>query len=59
MAYTGFKKLKAGLSGREDVKSPGGLAAYIGRRKYGKKRFQRAAAEGESMRGLKAAARDE
>jgi hypothetical protein len=32
----GFKKLKAQLSSRKGVTDPGALAAYIGRKKYGK-----------------------
>jgi hypothetical protein len=40
-----FKALKAKLA-RKGVRSPGGLAAYIGRKKYGKKRFQALAAAG-------------
>jgi hypothetical protein len=46
MAYEGMKKLKErGMSGA--------LGSWIGRRKYGKKRFQEAAAEGKKMRGMK------
>lgn len=41
-----FAKLKAKLSGRKGVTSPGGLAAFIGRKKYGKKEFQNMAARG-------------
>lgn len=33
-----FKALKKDLS-KKNVKSPGGLAAYLGRKKYGAKRF--------------------
>jgi len=32
------------------VRTPGALAAWIGRRKYGKKRFQRMAAAGRKRR---------
>jgi hypothetical protein len=35
-----FAALKSELSGRPGVTNPGGLAAYIGRKKYGKARFQ-------------------
>jgi hypothetical protein len=46
MAYVGFDALvKKGV--------PPGAAANIGRNKYGKKRFQRAAAKGKKMRGMK------
>jgi len=34
-----FAALKKSLSGRKGVKDPGALAAAIGRKKYGKKRF--------------------
>lgn len=47
--YLGFSKLKAKLSGR--VRNPGAVAAAIGRKKYGKAKFQRAAAKGRSLRG--------
>ncbi len=45
MARIGFKKLKAKLA-RQGVRSPGGLAAHIGRKKLGKKAFQKKAAAG-------------
>lgn len=54
MAYVGFDKLKGQL-GKKGVENPGALAASIGRKKYGKKKFQRAAAKGKKMRGMKAA----
>jgi len=41
-----FKQLKGNLAKR-GAKSPGALAAWIGRRKYGKKRFQKMAAAGK------------
>ena len=34
-----FKALAANLAHRPGVKDPKALAAYIGRKKYGKKRF--------------------
>lgn len=40
-----FQKLKKELS-KEGVKDPGALAASIGRKKYGKKKFQQMAAKG-------------
>lgn len=52
MAYVGFKKLESSISGARD---PGAVAASIGRRKYGKAPFQRAAAAGKSMRGMRPA----
>jgi len=54
MAYTGFSKLSAQLKGR-GIQNPGALAASIGRKKYGKKKFQQAAARGESLRGARPA----
>jgi len=41
-----FKTLKDKLS-VDGSKNPAGLAAYIGRKKYGKKKFQKLAAEGK------------
>lgn len=49
MAYVGFKKLAA-------QKGPA-LAAFIGRKKYGKKKFQESAAKGQKMKGMQAAAK--
>lgn len=42
-----FRGLEAKLAGRKGVKNPGGLAAAIGRKKYGKKRFQALAEAGK------------
>lgn len=42
-----FKALKQALSERKGVTSPGGLAAFIGREKYGKDKFQKLAANGK------------
>lgn len=53
--YVGFDKLKGELAHEKGVYNPGGLAAAIGRRKYTKKRFDHAAAEGKSLRGAKTA----
>ena len=52
MAYVGFKKLEGKLKGK--VSDPGAVAASIGREKYGKSKFQKAAAKGKKMRGMKA-----
>ena len=41
-----FKQLTAKLKKR-GVKNPKALAAYIGRKKYGKKKFQKLAAKGK------------
>lgn len=40
-----FAKLRSKLK-RKGAKSPSGLAAYIGRKKYGKKRFAEMGAKG-------------
>lgn len=41
-----FAALKDELSHRPGVTDPGGLAAYIGRKKYGKAKFQSLSAKG-------------
>ena len=41
-----FKALTKKLSGEKGVTDPAGLAAYIGRKKYGKKKFGRLSAKG-------------
>jgi len=41
-----FAALKAALAKKKGVKTPGALAAWIGRKKYGKKKFQQMAAKG-------------
>jgi|SRR5579871_2998567 len=43
-----FAALKAKLGGSKGVDDPGALAAYIGRQKYGKARFQQMASKGRS-----------
>ena len=48
MAYVGWKNLK--ITGADN---PDAVKAAIGRKKYGKKRFQKAAAKGKKMRGMK------
>lgn len=47
--YEGFEKLTGELKAK-GAKSPEALAAWIGRKKYGKKKFQKAAAEDKSMK---------
>lgn len=47
--YLGFAKLKGKLAHKAGVKNPGALAAAIGRKKYGKEKFQKAAAAGKKM----------
>jgi len=41
-----FAHLKKVLGKRKKIKTPGALAAWIGRRKYGQARFQKMAARG-------------
>jgi len=53
MAYVGFSALKSELAHKPGVTNPGALAASIGRKKYGTKKFNKAAAEGHSMKGEK------
>lgn len=53
MAYIGFDKLKSQLAARGGVTNPGALAAAIGKKKYGKKKFNKAAASGQSLKGAK------
>jgi hypothetical protein len=53
MAYVGFDKLKGQLAERPGVSNPGALAAYIARKKYGKKPVEKYAAAGRSMRKAK------
>ena len=52
MAYVGFSKLKSEIAAKGGVRNPGAVAAAIGRKKYGKKKFQSAAAKGVKMRGM-------
>jgi hypothetical protein len=47
--YIGFAKLRSKLAGQKGITDPGALAATIGRRKYGKSRFQAAASAGKKL----------
>lgn len=47
--YMGFSKLEKEIAKRGDVKDPGAVAASIGRKKYGKAKFQKAAAAGKKL----------
>jgi len=49
MAYVGFEKLRGQLAKKPGVSNPGGLAAFIGRKKYGAGKFNKAAAAGKKM----------
>lgn len=42
-----FRRLKRTLAKKPGIRTPGALAAYIGRKKFGKKRFQQLAAKGK------------
>jgi len=46
--YMGFQKTKQALAAK-GAKSPAALAAWIGRKKYGKEKFQAAAAKGKKL----------
>lgn len=50
--YIGFDKLKSKVA-KGGAKDPGAVAASIGRKKYGKGKFQKAAAKGKKMKGAK------
>lgn len=45
-----FNKLKGALAKRKGVTSPGGLAAFIGRRKYGTAKFNAMARKGRMLK---------
>ena len=49
MGYMGFEKLRAKLGKQPGIKSPGGLAAVIGKKKYGAGKFNKAAASGKKF----------
>lgn len=49
--YVGFAKLKGQIAAKGGVRDPGAVAAAIGRKKYGKTRFQKAATAGRKMGG--------
>ena len=49
-----FAKLQ-GVLAKRGARNPGALAAYIGRKKYGAKKFNKAAASGKSLRGARSA----
>ena len=52
-AYIGHKKLTAELGKKKGVKTPGALASWIGRRKYGKEKYQEMAAKDKKMKKVK------
>ena len=47
--YVGFKKLSDTLSKKQGVSDPAGLAAFIGRKKFGASKFNTAAAKGKKL----------
>ena len=47
--YMGFKALKASIAAKGGARDAGAVAAAIGRKKYGKAAFQKAAAKDEKM----------
>lgn len=53
MSYVGFDKLKGQLAKEKGVSNPGALAASIGRKKYGAKKFGTYGAAGKSMRSAR------
>jgi hypothetical protein len=53
VAYVGFDKLKSQIAARGGAADAGAGAASIGRKKYGKRRFQNAAARKRRLRGAK------
>lgn len=46
-----FRKLKNTLAARGDVRNPAAVAAAVGRKKYGKEKFQKLAAKGRARKG--------
>lgn len=53
MGYEGFKKVEANAA-KHGARNPGAVAASIGRKKYGAKKFNAAARAGKKMRGMRA-----
>lgn len=50
-SYIGFDQLKSQLAHRPGVTNPAGLAAAVGRRKYGAPAMRHAAKTGHSLKG--------
>ena len=53
MVYMGFDKLKAKIAAKGKVSNPGAVAASVAFKRYGKKKVEKAAHEGKSMKGMK------
>lgn len=51
--FAGLKSKLASRKGKKKVSSPGALAAYIGRKKYGKKKFAKLSATGRKRAAAK------
>lgn len=49
MAYEGFKAVENSVAKDPKVRNPGAVAAAIGRKKYGAKKFNKAAASHKPM----------
>ena len=49
MGYQGFASVKASVAKEPGVKNPGAVAASIGRKKYGAKKFNKAASSGRKL----------
>ena len=49
MAYEGFKAVERSVAKNPKIKDPGAVAAAIGRKKYGAKKFNRVASEGRKL----------
>ena len=49
MPYVGFAKLRKAIAKKGGAYDPGAVAASIGRKKYGKAKFQAAAAKGKKL----------
>lgn len=52
MAYMGFEKVEESAA-EGGARNPAAVAASVGRKKYGKGKFQKAAAAGKKMKGMK------
>ena len=53
ISYTPFKQMEAKLADKPGVTNPGGLAAFLARRKYGNAKLETAAKTGHSLRNAK------
>jgi hypothetical protein len=51
MGYEGFKAVEASAA-KSGARNPAAVAAAVGRKKYGAKKFNKAASSGKKMRGM-------